>query len=132
MAVAGTDLDFTSPMPLGRGYKSSHPQLALGGYDHNFCIRGRGMRQGGYAKDPKSGRALEFFTDLPGVQLYTTVHLFDKICHGKDKAEYRKSAGFCLETQHYPDSVNLTHFPNPMYKAGEKFVSETIFRFFAE
>ena len=132
LSVKGTDMDFTSPKPLGQGFNSAEPQLSLGGYDHNYCIRGRGMRRGGFARDPKSGRCLEFFTDMPGVQLYTGIHLFDGKCPGKDGAEYRNGCGFCLETQHYPDAVNSSQFPSPMYKAGEKFESETIFRFYAE
>ena len=131
-SVKGTPMDFTTPTPIGQGFGSAYPQLSLGGYDHNYCIRGRGMRLGGFAKDPVSGRCLEFFTDMPGVQLYTGIHLFDGVCQGKDGAEYRNECGFCLETQHYPDAVNLTQFPSPMYKAGERFESETIFRFFAE
>jgi aldose 1-epimerase len=132
LSVKGTDMDFTSLRPLGQGFNSSEPHLSLGGYDHNYCIRGRGMRRSGLAKDPKSGRCLEFFTDMPGVQLYTGIHLSDRVCPGKDGAEHRKECGFCLETQHYPDAVNSSQFPSPMYKAGEKFESETVFRFFAE
>ena len=131
-SVKGTDLDFTTPRPMGQGFHSKEAQLSLGGYDHNYCIRGRGLRRGGSAKDPQSGRCLEFFTDMPGVQLYTEIHLFDGFCEGKDGAKYRNEGGFCLETQHYPDSVNLSQFPSPMYKAGEKFESITIYRFFAE
>jgi len=130
-SVRGTDFDFTSPQPFKRGFNSSDPQLSRNGYDHNFCIRGRGMRRGGVVKDPKSGRCLEFFTDLPGVQLYTGLHLLLKKCDGKDGAVYSNGDGFCLETQHYPDSVNMSQFPSPMYKAGEKFESETVYRFFA-
>jgi len=132
LSVKDTVMDFTSLRPLGQGYNSTHPQLSLGGYDHNYCIRGRGMRRGGHAKDLKSGRNLEFFTDMPGVQLYTGIHLFDKTLPGKDGAKYRNGCGFCLETQHYPDAVNASQFPSPMYKAGEKFLSETVFRFYKE
>ena len=131
-SVKGTDMDFTVPAPLGQGFHSDDAQLSLGGYDHNYCIRGRGMRRGGFAKDKKSGRCLEFFTDMPGVQLYTGIHLFDGVCFGKDDAQYRNECGFCLETQHYPDAVNLSQFPSPYYAAGEKFESETIFRFYTE
>ena len=132
LSVKGTDMDFTTPRPLGQGYNSKDPRLLSGGYDHNYCLRGRGMRRGGFAKDPKSGRALEFFTDMPGVQLFTAIHLLDVVCHGKDGAEYRNGCAFCLETQHYPNAVNFSQFPSMMYKAGEKFVSETIYRFYAE
>ena len=132
LSVHGTDMDFTAPAPLGQGFGSAMAQLSLGGYDHNYCIRGRGMRRGGSAKDPLSGRCLEFFTDMPGVQLYTGIHLYDGMRTGKDGAQYRNECGFCLETQHYPDAINLSQFPAPFYKGGEKFVSETIYRFFAE
>lgn len=132
LSVKGTDMDFTSPRPLGQGYNSKYSQLSLGGYDHNYCIRGRGLRKGGFAKDPKSGRCLAFFTDMPGVQLYTGIHLFEGVCLGKDGAEYRNECGFCLETQHYPDAINSSQFPSPMYKAGEKFESETIFQFYVD
>jgi Galactose mutarotase and related enzymes len=131
-SVKDTDLDFTTLTPLKQGFHSLDPQLSLGGYDHNYCIRGRGLRRGGCAKDLASGRCLEFFTDMPGVQLYTGIHLYDGICHGKDGAEYRNECGFCLETQHYPDAVNLSQFPSPFYMPGQKFESETIFRFFTE
>ena len=131
-SVKDTDMDFTTPTPLKQGFHSSDPQLSLGGYDHNYCIRGRGLRRGGFAKDLESGRCMEFFTDMPGVQLYTGIHIFDGICYGKDGAEYRNECGFCLETQHYPDAVNLSQFPSPFYAAGQKFESETIYRFFTE
>ena len=132
LSVKGTDMDFTSPKPIGQGFNSKYEQLSLGGYDHNYCIRGHGMRRGGFAKDPISSRCMEFFTDMPGVQLYTGIHMFDKVSKGKDGAEYRNGSGFCLETQHYPNSVNQSQFPSPYYKAGEKFISETIYRFYAE
>ena len=132
VAVKGTDMDFTSPTPFKRGFNSKEPQLSRNGYDHNYCLRGRGMRRGGVVKDPESGRCLEFFTDLPGVQLYTGLHLRLRKAAGKGGAEYSNGDGFCLETQHYPDSVNMSQFPSPMYKAGEKFESETVFRFYTE
>ncbi|MCL2093545.1 MAG: galactose mutarotase [Treponema sp.] len=130
ISVKDTDLDFTSLRPLGQGYDSQHPQLSLKGYDHNYCIRGRGLRRGGMAQDLNTGRALEFFTDMPGVQLYTGIHLFEGICPGKDDAQYRNGCGFCLETQHYPNAMNFSQFPSPMYQAGEKFESTTVFRFY--
>ena len=132
LSVKGTALDFTVPKTFGEGFASDEPQItSIGGYDHNYCIRGRGMRPGGLVKDPVSGRCLEFFTDMPGVQLYTGVHTADNF-PGKDGATYSNGHSFCLETQNYTNAINWSHFPSMLYKAGEKFESETIFHFYAE
>ena len=131
-SVKGTAMDFTTPKAMGEGFASDEPQItSIGGYDHNYCIRGRGMRRGGFAKDPASGRCLEFFTDMPGVQLYTGVHMRDNF-QGKDGAVYQKLHSFCLETQNYTNAINWSQFPSMLYKAGEKFESETIYRFYSE
>jgi aldose 1-epimerase len=127
-SVKGTDMDYTSPKPLGVGFESKEPQLVqLGGFDHTFCVCGRGMRRGGMASDPASGRRLEFFTDMPAAHLYTTVNLKDHT-PGKDGAVYEKLDAFCLETENYPGAVNISHFPSPFYKVGELFVTETVYR----
>jgi len=132
LSVKGTAMDFNSPKTLGEGFASTEPQIrSIGGYDHNFCIRGRGMRRGGYAKDPLSGRCLEFFTDMPGVQLYTGVHMRDNF-PGKDGAVYQKLHSFCLETQNYTNAINWSQFPSMLYRAGVKFESETIYRFYTD
>lgn len=132
LAVKGTAMDFTKLKPMGEGFTSEDLQVQLiGGYDHNFCIRGFGMRRGGFAKDPASGRCLEFFTDMPGVQLYTAVHMKDDF-KGKDNAIYQKLHSFCLETQNYTNAINFSQFPSMLYRAGEQFESTTIYRFYAE
>ncbi|MCL2834889.1 MAG: galactose mutarotase [Treponema sp.] len=132
LSVKGTAMDFNAPKTLGEGFASNEPLIrSLGGYDYNFCIRGRGMRRGGYAQDPLSGRCLEFFTDMPGVQLYTAVNLPDNF-PGKDGAMYQKLHAFCLETQNYTNAINWSQFPSMLYRAGEKFESETIYRFYAK
>ena len=132
LSVKGTAMDFTYPKAFREGFISDEPQItSIGGYDHNYCIRGRGMRRGGIAKDPKSGRCLEFFTDMPGVQLYTGVHTRENF-PGKDGATYSNGHSFCLETQNYTNAVNWSQFPSMLYKAGEKFESETIYRFYVE
>jgi len=129
-SVKGTAMDFSSPKALGEGFASDEPQItSIGGYDHNYCIRGRGMRRGGFAKDPLSGRCLEFFTDMPGVQLYTGVHMRDNF-QGKDGAVYQKLHSFCLETQNYTNAINWSQFPSMLYRAGMKFESETVYRFY--
>ncbi|MCL2472266.1 MAG: galactose mutarotase [Treponema sp.] len=132
LSVKNTAMDFTAPKTLGEGFDSNDPHVRIvGGYDHHYCIRGRGMRRGGFVKDPSSGRCLEFFTDMPGVQLYTGVHTRDSF-PGKDGAVYQKLHSFCLETQNNTNAINWSHLPSMLYKAGVKFESETIYRFYAE
>ena len=123
--VKGTPLDFTKPTRVG----SRFDQLPrkLNGYDHNFVIDRSGpgstsptssVVQVARVKDPKSGRVMTVGTTEPGVQLYTGNHL--------------KHAGLCLETQHYPDSVNQPKFPSVILRPGEKFQSSTVHTFSAE
>jgi aldose 1-epimerase len=120
--VKGTPLDFTLAMELGaRGDQ-------LGGgkrYDHNFVInRGAGsaaLVQAVRVLDPKSGRAMEAWTTEPGVQLYTSP------LDGKQPPE--RAGFYCLETQHYPDSINQPNFPSTVLRPGETFRSTTEYRF---
>lgn len=130
LQVSGTDMDFNSFTPFERGFKSTEPQIAqFGGYDHNYCLRGRGYRKVAEVRDPASGRAMEVITDLPGLQLYTANNVPD-VYPGKDGVKYRKRGAFCLETQHFPNSVNMSQFPSPIYPADREFISKTSFRFF--
>lgn len=117
-SVKGTPLDFTTPTAIGARIEQLKP--ALNGYDHNLVINngGSGLVLAARATDPKSGRTMEVRTTEPGVQLYTGNHL--------------KHAGFCLETQHYPDSINQTQFPSPLLRPGKKFKSTTVFAFSAK
>jgi aldose 1-epimerase len=78
--------------------------------------------------DPKSGRYLEVLTTEPGVQLYTGNYL-DGTLTGKGGATYQKHAGFCLETQHFPDSVNQPTYPSTILRPGETYRSTTVMRF---
>ena len=126
--VAGGPLDFTQPKPIGRDIKKVPGKT--NGYDHNFVIEGggRGLGLAARAQDPATGRALEVSTDQPGVQLYTANGL-DGTIVGKYGQAYPRHAGFCLETQHYPDSVNQPGFPSTLLRPGETFRSTTIYRF---
>jgi len=126
--VAGGPLDFTQPKPIGRDIKklTAKPR----GYDNNFVIDGggRGVVLAARAQDPATGRAMEVSTDQPAVQLYTANSLNGKTI-GKYGQAYPLHAGFCLETQHYPDSVNQPGFPSTLLHPGEVLRSTTIYRF---
>lgn len=126
--VEGTPFDFRSAKPIGKDIGAEDDQLAIGlGYDHNFCLNdGDGPVATAY--DPESGRFLEVFTDLCGVQLYTG-NFLDGTKIGKNGNPLIKNAGFCLETQYYPNTPNMPEFPQCTFDAGEKFTSCTVFRF---
>ena len=79
-------------------------------------------------EEPTTGRVLEVHTTQPGVQFYTG-NFLDGTIHGKGGKVYQRRYGFCLETQHFPDSPNQPKFPSTVLKPGEKFHSTTIFRF---
>src|SRR5699024_99414 len=99
-----------------------------GGFDHNFCVEGTGFRKFAEAWEPNSGRVMEVFSDLPGVQLYT----FNKVeapLTGKDGQPMKPHTAFCLETQFYPDSVNHDNFPFRYLQPGEPFATRTVYRF---
>lgn len=130
--VAGSPLDFTAPRPIGSliGQLTNLPQ----GYDHNFVVnREEGGNRAGLAwvarvKEPISGRTMEVLSDQPGVQFYTGNYM-DGSLIGKTGEVYAYQTGFCLETQHFPDSVNHPNFPSTILRPGEVFQSTTIHRF---
>jgi len=131
--VAGTPFDFTRPRRIGDRIAESHPQLVLGrGYDHNFVLDQRGAEPGlaAVVREPASGRILEVLTTEPGVQLFTSNHFAGRLT-GKSGRPYPRFAGFCLETQHFPDSPNQPGFPSTILRPGQTFRSTTIFRFSA-
>jgi aldose 1-epimerase len=124
-AVADTPFDFRVPHPIG----DRVTQVGIG-YDHNYVLADapRELHIAARAIDPKSGRYLEVLTTEPGVQLYTGNYL-DGTLTGKGGATYKKHAGFCLETQHFPDSVNQPTYPSTILRPGETFRSTTVMRF---
>ena len=102
-----------------------------GGYDHNFCIdqsQPQAMTLAAEVYEPKSGRVLKISTSEPGIQLYTGNYL-DGTVTGKGGKVYRKHYGFCLETQHYPDSPNQPDFPSTVLRPGQVFRSTTVHQF---
>lgn len=103
LEVGGTDLDFKKAKRIGDGVFSQEEQIKqAGGYDINYCLNGGGYRKGGEAVGDKSGITMEFYTDKPGVQLYTGNYLNNS----GEGYSYGKYGGFCLETQFYPNGVN--------------------------
>jgi aldose 1-epimerase len=135
-AVAGTPFDFRTIRPIGAGIRDGHDaQILVGrGYDHNFVLRALEAGRptlAARAVEPGSGRVLEVLTDQPGLQFYTGNFLAGTRA-GKRGRVYRQGDGFCLETQHFPDSPNHPEFPSTVLRPGETFRSTTIFRFSTE
>ncbi|WP_322283903.1 aldose epimerase family protein [Prosthecobacter sp.] len=130
-SIKGTPLDFTTPHTIGERIGADFKPLIQGaGYDHNFVLSGSGVKLAATVKEPKSGRVMTVRTTEPGVQLYTGNHLKD--VNGKGGHVYKARHGFCLETQHYPDSPNKPNFPSVILRPGETFHSTTIYQFSAE
>jgi aldose 1-epimerase len=129
--IRGTDLDFTTPNVIGERIDNDHPMLKYGvGYDFNYVINKEDgeLAFAASAYEPESGRYMEVFTTEPGVQFYTGNHLKGTEI-GKSGKAYTKRTGFCLETQHYPDSPNKPNFPSTLLKPGETLKSTTIYKF---
>ncbi len=132
--VAGTPFDFRIPTAIGARIDTPNEQLKIaGGYDHNWVLNGSGpgLHLAAKAVDPASGRSLTVTTTEPGVQFYSG-NFLDGTKTGKFGGKYEKHAGFCLETQHFPDSPNHPKFPSTLLKPGETLHSETVFTFGVE
>jgi aldose 1-epimerase len=130
-AVDGTPFDFRKPTAIGARIGQDDEQLRLGkGYDHNFVLNraGGGLVLAARVEESVTGRVMEVRTTEPGVQFYTGNNL-DGSIRGKGGKAYGRRAGFCLETQHYPDSPNKPQFPSAELRPGQKFKSTTVFRF---
>jgi aldose 1-epimerase len=132
-SVRGTPFDFLMPHAIGQRINQDDEQLKFGnGYDHNFVLNGRPgtLRQAAVVTDPTTGRVMEVWTTEPGIQLYTG-NFLDGTLVGKSGKAYQRRTGFCLETQHYPDSPNEPNFPTTVLKKGATFKSTTVYRFSA-
>ena len=136
--VEGTPLDFRKAHTIGDrvpdkgATKTDDCKTAPKGYDHNFVLNGKvgEQRLAGRLKDPKSGRVMEIYTDQPGIQFYSGNFLKGQT--GKGGKTYPFRGAVCLETQHYPDSVNHDNFPNTILKPGETYKTSTVHKFSAE
>ncbi len=129
--VTGTPFDFTKPMAVGARINADHQQIEYGGgYDHNFVLarKGDGLELAATVYEPTSGRFLEVFTEEPGVQFYTG-NFLDGSLTGKNGRVYYKRYGFCLETQHFPNSPNEPDFPSTLLEPGERYETSTMYRF---
>jgi len=127
--VKGTPFDFTIAKAIGKDIEADDEQLKFGGgYDHNFVLNTNSKNVPAVVvKEKSSGRMMEVFTTEPGVQFYTGNFL-----NGAEKGRgvaYQHRTGFCLETQHFPDSPNQPAFPSTLLNPGETFKSQTIYKF---
>lgn len=131
LSVKGTPFDFTQFKKIGAQINDDDIQLRqCGGYDHNFVVDGGkgeigGLRRVATVRDPKSGRELGAFSDMPGVQFYTGNFMNGE--KGKNGIPLKKHYGFCLETQYFPNTPNVPYFPQCTFDANEKFESTTVF-----
>jgi len=132
-SVKDTPFDFAQPTAIGARVNQDDEQLKFGqGYDHNFVINGQTgiLRQAAKVSDPATGRVMEVLTTEPGVQLYIGNFLTEM--KGKGGKGYNKRYGFCLETQHFPDSPNKPSFPSTVLKKGGRYQTTTVFKFSAQ
>ena len=129
--VAGTPFDFRKSEVIGKRIEADHEQIKLGGgYDHNFVLNGNpgAMRVAAIVTDPESGRKMTVETTEPAIQFYSG-NFLDGTFTGRHGVKYLKHSGFCLETQHYPDSPNHPSFPSTVLRPGVTRHSTTSFTF---
>ena len=129
--VMGTPMDFSDFKPIRRDIEADYDQLKLGGgYDHNWILNHESgvFSLAAAALDEESGRKMEVYTDLPGVQFYTG-NFLDGQVPGKGGVKYARRQGYCFETQYYPNAVNMPGFASPIVKKGEKYDTTTSYKF---
>jgi len=132
--VSSAPFDFTKATAIGKRVGDEDEQLKLGlGYDHNFVLNAKdgGLGLAARVTEPESGRILEVWTTEPALQFYRGNFLDGKLT-GKAGKPYKHRNGFCLETQHYPDSPNHPVFPSTILKPGKTLESTTEYRFLAK
>lgn len=129
-SVAGTPMDFRELTPIRANLDESNPQIIYGsGFDHNWVLNQRdGLKKAAELYDPDTGRLMEVLTTKPGIQFYSGNFLKAPI-PGKNGAAYGHRSGLCLETQYFPNSPNVSHFSNPILRAGQVYQHTTIYRF---
>jgi aldose 1-epimerase len=129
--VEGTPLDFRSPTPIGARINEPFEQLKLGlGYDHNYVLKNAdgSLRSAVTVHEPRSGRFMEVLTTEPGMQFYSG-NFLDGSFKGKGGVAYGYRSAFCLEAGHFPNSINIPHFPSVVLRPGETYTQTTEYRF---
>ena len=129
--VEGTPLDFRQPTAIGTRIDAEHPQLEYGiGYDHCWVLNKEGdaLTLAATVHEPTSGRFMEVRTTEPAVQFYSG-NFLDGTLTGKGGAVYEQRTGFCLETEHFPDSPNQPDFPSTELRPGETYQTTTVYTF---
>jgi aldose 1-epimerase len=127
-SVAGTPVDFRQPTAIGARIEQTGGTPS--GYDHNLVLNGSdgALKLAARVYEPTSGRLMEVLTTEPAVQFYTG-NFLDGTLQGKHGVVYRQHQAFCLEAQHFPDSVNHPHFPSTILTPGQSYTQTTIHRF---
>lgn len=130
--VEGTPFDFRTPHAIGERINAEDEQIAFGGgYDHNWVLNGTpagDLTLAARVYEPTTGRTLEITTSEPAIQFYSGNFLNGENI-GKGGVAYQYRTGFCLETQHYPDSPNKPDFPSTILRPGEEYSTRTVFQF---
>lgn len=127
--VSKTPMDFRDWRVIGEEIDAPYEALRFGqGYDHNWALNGAGTyRKVAGLRAPKSGIEMEVYTDLPGMQLYSGNFIVSE--QGKKGAVYTRRHGICYETQYFPDAVHHERFESPVCRAGERYHTQTAYRF---
>lgn len=129
-SVKGSLMDFTTPRRLGEGLDSDNAEIRMTkGYDHNFCVDewDGSLKIIGQLYEEKSGRCMEVFTDLPGIQIYTGNYL--GICKGRNRKIYKTHGAVCMETQYFPNHINEENFVSAIFDKDKPYDSTTIYKF---
>lgn len=131
LPVEGTPLDFRQAHRIGARIDEDHPLLKnAGGYDHYWVFPEReGVFHVSRVEEPRSGRRMDLFTNQPGVVLYTGNFLGPQPAAYRDGISYGRRAGFCLETQGYPDAPNQSDFPSCTLRPGSRYSHRMVLRF---
>ena len=131
LSVEGTPMDFRTKKAIGDEIEADYKPLKIaGGYDHNFALDKKAgqLEKVAELSEDTTGRTMEVYTDLPGMQFY--VGNFLEREEGKGGAGYLRRHGACFETQYFPDAVHKEHFEGPVVKAGETYDTTTVYRFY--
>ncbi|MBK8477931.1 MAG: galactose mutarotase [Opitutaceae bacterium] len=133
--VAGTPFDFLTPTAMGKNINADNQQIKYGpGFDHNWVLdrkTAKDLELAATVYEPTTGRVMEVWTQEPDLQFYAG-NFLDGTLVGKNGKTYQYRTGFCLETQHAPDSINQPKFPSTVLRPGEVYSTVTVYRFSAK